>query len=86
MRLAQQAFCDAIVRLPVKFPFPILVCDVGGTNARFAIKHAPESGLAQLQPRETHAFPSLGDATRSVLDEHTETPRCASSVRIFSAI
>lgn len=61
--------------MSVQFPFPVLVCDVGGTNARFAVKHAPDAELAKLKPRETHAFPSLTDATRSAFDEHTEKPR-----------
>jgi glucokinase len=29
----------------VEFPFPVLVCDIGGTNARFAFLRAPEAAL-----------------------------------------
>lgn len=41
------------------FPFPVLLCDIGGTNARFAL--APEPG-AKLEPGprlKTAAYPSF---------------------------
>ena len=45
---------DAALTFPVNgrherepFPFPIFVCDTGGTNVRFALKSAPDAPLGE---------------------------------------
>ena len=43
-------------------PFPVLVCDIGGTNVRSALVEAPGAPLRPLPPRQTDAFPGLAQA------------------------
>ena len=37
------------------FPAPALLCDIGGTNCRFALMRAPDSPLEQLDAVATRA-------------------------------
>jgi glucokinase len=59
----------------VKFPFPVLICDIGGTNARFAL--VPASGApVEAGPRlKTGNFASLEDALAAVLEVLGAKPR-----------
>ena len=40
----------------VKFPFPVLLCDIGGTNARFALVPAPGAPLEAGPHLKTREF------------------------------
>ena len=50
----------------MSFDFPVLVCDVGGTNARFALKVSPEAKLAEPLHVHTGDYRGLADAIASV--------------------
>ncbi len=45
------------------FPFPVLLCDVGGTNARFALRDSPSAPLQPGPPLKTAAFSSFEAAS-----------------------
>ena len=45
----------------VQFPFPLLVCDVGGTNVRSSLVAAPGGPLEALPARHTEDFPGLAE-------------------------
>ncbi len=47
------------------FPFPIAVCDVGGTNCRISIQHAPDEPLQPLTHVLVGDYPGLGEAIRA---------------------
>jgi glucokinase len=59
----------------VDFPFPVLVGDIGGTNARFAIISEPGAPPSPAEHRATHAFPSLEAALAAALPQLPEKPR-----------
>ena len=59
------------------FPFPVLVCDVGGTNVRLALAPTPGASLQILPPRKTADFPGLSEAAASALAEAGVRPRSA---------
>ncbi len=44
------------------FPFPLVVCDVGGTNCRVALKAGPEAPVQLLARLRTADFEGLGEA------------------------
>ncbi len=44
------------------FPFPVLVCDTGGTNVRFALSTEPGAPLGPIVHLVTDDYPSLPDA------------------------
>ena len=51
------------VQIPqVQIPFPILVCDIGGTNVRSSFVEAPGGALEALPARRTADFPGLAEA------------------------
>jgi glucokinase len=59
----------------VKFPFPVLLCDIGGTNARFALVPAPSAPLEAGPHLKTKDFPGLEDALAAVLEGFDIRPR-----------
>jgi glucokinase len=60
----------------VQFPFPVLVCDIGGTNARFAFVPAPGAPLEAAGPHlKTKDFPGLEDALAEVFAGLAVKPR-----------
>jgi glucokinase len=44
------------------FPFPVLVCDTGGTNVRFALTKEPGAGLGEVVHLRTGDYPGLAEA------------------------
>jgi len=59
----------------VKFPFPVLLCDIGGTNARFALA-LPEGARLEPGPHlKTKDFPGLEDALAAVFEGLPAKPR-----------
>ena len=59
----------------MNFPFPVAVCDVGGTNCRVAVQDAPEAPLRILPHLLTGDFPGLGEAIRSVTAADAAKPK-----------
>lgn len=57
------------------FPHPVLLCDVGGTNARFALAGAPGERPVPLVAGKTAADASFVDAARAVMRAAPQTPR-----------
>ena len=57
------------------FPFPVLVGDIGGTNARFALIEQPGRAPSAPQYRGTHDFPSLEAALADAIPHFAATPR-----------
>ncbi len=43
----------------VNFPYPVLLCDIGGTNARFALAPSPGAPLRRGPHLKTAAYPSF---------------------------
>src|SRR5688572_23168502 len=61
-----------------KLEFPILVGDIGGTNARFALIPDPEAPLLPFLPVATADFPDIEAAIEASVLAHTELrPRSA---------
>jgi glucokinase len=59
----------------VNFPYPVLVCDIGGTNARFALVPAPGAPLAAGPHLKTNDFPALEDALATIIASLALKPR-----------
>ncbi len=59
----------------MQFPFPVLVGDIGGTNARFALIQEPGRALPPPQHRATHDFPSLEAALADAIPHFAARPR-----------
>ena len=51
----------------MKFPYPVLVSDIGGTNARFSLVEAPGADPDAPVHVATHDFPSLEAALENVI-------------------
>ncbi|MGD0640622.1 MAG: glucokinase [Roseiarcus sp.] len=49
------------------FPFPVLVCDVGGTNVRFALQDAPDAPLGAVAHLRTWDYPGLVEAVEAAI-------------------
>jgi len=60
-----------------EMPFPVLVGDIGGTNARFALVHDREAPLQVFTSVETADFHSIEDAIASALNGSEIHPRSA---------
>src|SRR5271167_4942792 len=58
-----------------EFPFPVLVCDIGGTNVRFSLSAAPDAPLGEAVHRQTWDFPGLGEAIEAAVPELGARPR-----------
>src|SRR6202012_4142802 len=57
--------------------FPVLVADVGGTNARFSIKETPQAELSEPVHVHTGDFPGLADAIEPALAKFSKPPKTA---------
>jgi glucokinase len=56
-------------------PFPVVVVDVGGTNARFALQPAPDAPLGEAVHLKTHDYPGLVEAAEAAVVAHGARPR-----------
>jgi glucokinase len=54
----------------VRFPHPVLVCDIGGTNARVAIVQEPGGPIELLAHLKTADFPDLGAAIETAMKNY----------------
>ncbi len=57
------------------FPFPVLVCDTGGTNVRFALGPAPGAALGPIVHLITDDYPGLPEAIEAAAPKLGERPR-----------
>ena len=57
------------------FPFPVLVCDVGGTNVRLALQAAPEALLGGVVHLKTRDYPGLVEAIEAAAPKLGGRPR-----------
>ncbi len=57
------------------FPFPVLVCDVGGTNVRRALEQAPGAPLGPVVHRKTNDYPGLVEAIETAIPQLGGRPR-----------
>jgi glucokinase len=59
----------------VDFAFPVLVCDIGGTNVRFALVERPGASPDVAVHRATGDYDGFASAIRSVMSELRASPR-----------
>jgi glucokinase len=59
----------------MNFPFPVVICDIGGTNARFAIAPAACAPLEPGPHLKTGNFPGLEEALAAALAGLGRKPR-----------
>ncbi len=57
------------------FAFPVLVCDVGGTNVRFALQSAPDAPLGPVVHLKTGDYPGLIEAIEAAIPRVGGRPR-----------
>jgi glucokinase len=57
------------------FAFPVLVADVGGTNARFSLKETPQAELSAPVHVRTGDYPGLAEAVEAILPKLAARPR-----------
>lgn len=57
------------------FPFPVAVCDVGGTNCRIALKDTPDTPLHSVGSYRTAAFLGLDEAIVAATATSAVKPR-----------
>src|SRR5260370_20065449 len=57
------------------FPFPVLVCDTGGTNVRFALEGEPGAGLSEGVHLKTDDYPGLPEAIEAAAPRLGTRPR-----------
>jgi glucokinase len=59
------------------FPFPLLVCDTGGTNVRFALVTEPGAPLSEPVHLRTDDYPGLAEAIEAAAPRLGSRPRSA---------
>jgi glucokinase len=59
------------------FPFPVLVCDTGGTNVRFALQPEPGAPLGPVVHLITDDYPGLPEAIEAAAPKLGLRPRSA---------
>jgi glucokinase len=76
-QVATGAFAGACARQEdgLDFPFPVLLCDIGGTNARFALKISPDSNLRPGPRLKTPSYRSFEAALAAAFEEFGVRPR-----------
>jgi glucokinase len=57
------------------FPFPVLVCDTGGTNVRFALAREPRASLSEVVYLRTGDYPGLPEAIEAAAPKLGGRPR-----------
>ncbi len=57
------------------FPYPVLVCDTGGTNVRFAVEAEPGAGWGEIVHLVTDDYPGLPEAIEAAAPKLSERPR-----------
>jgi glucokinase len=57
------------------FPFPVLVCDTGGTNVRFTLANEPGARLGEVVHLRTGDYPTLAEAIEAAAPKLAARPR-----------
>src|SRR5271166_6694136 len=57
------------------FPFPVLVCDTGGTNVRFSLVGEPGAALGPIVHLVTDDYPGLPEAIEAAAPKLEARPR-----------
>ena len=57
------------------FPYPVLVCDTGGTNVRFALAPEPDAPLGPIVHLVTDDYPGLPEAIEAARPKLAARPR-----------
>jgi glucokinase len=57
------------------FPFPVLVCDTGGTNSRFTLVNGPGARLGEIVHLRTDDYPGLPEAIEAAAPKLGARPR-----------
>ena len=57
------------------FPYPVLVCDTGGTNVRFSIQAEPDAPLGEIVHLITDDYPGLPEAIEAAAPKLGMRPR-----------
>ncbi len=57
------------------FPFPVVLCDIGGTNARFALKMSPDAPLLSGLARKTSSHARFEAALAAAFEDFGVRPR-----------
>jgi glucokinase len=57
------------------FPFPVLLCDTGGTNVRFALQAEPGAPLGPVVHLATDDYPGLPEAIEAAVPKLAARPR-----------
>ena len=57
------------------FPYPVLVCDTGGTNVRFALASEPGAGIGDVAHLATGDYPGLPEAIEAAAPRLGPRPR-----------
>lgn len=70
----------------VQFPFPVLVGDIGGTNARFALIADADAPLLELKPVATADFPDIESAVEETVFAHTALRPCTALIDLAGPI
>jgi glucokinase len=60
-----------------RIPFPVIIGDIGGTNARFALIADEKAAIDRFPDAHTAAFPTIDDAIESRLDGSRLKPKSA---------
>src|SRR5579875_1280377 len=60
---------------PMSFAFPVLVADIGGTNARFSLKETAQAPLSPPVHVRTGDYPGLAEAAEAAIGQLGKRPR-----------
>jgi glucokinase len=60
-----------------RVPGPVLIADIGGTNARFALAGEADDGIVRFPDEQGASFPTVDDAIARALDHSGARPRSA---------
>jgi glucokinase len=60
-----------------RLPGPVLIGDIGGTNARFALAGESDDGIVRFPNEQGANFPTIDDAIARALDHSGARPRSA---------
>ena len=68
------------------FPFPVLIGDIGGTNARFAVLAEPDGPIELLPRARTAAAPDPAEAIRTALASSRCAPPRAAMIAVATRV
>ncbi len=66
--------------------FPVLIGDIGGTNARFAILAGRDAPLQSFDPVETGSFPDIQSAIKAAVGSQSDISPCSAVIALAAPI